>query len=304
MSSDPVPSEPAPSNQVQSDAAPSDRVQSEGPPDLVRAGSGWLAVREPADAAARSVELVDELRARLPSGGVLVVHDLGSGTGSMARWLAPQLEVAQRWILYDRDEDLLREAATLPAPTAGDGSAVTVETRALDVTRLTEADLADADLITASALLDMLGASELTRLVDACACAGCPVLITLSVVGRVDLTPADPLDEHVMSAFNAHQRRSLGTERLLGPDAARAAVEVLSRRGLEVTTRPSPWVLDHRHSAVVQQWLAGWLAAALEQQPDLRELAGDYVRRRTTEAAEGQLSVTVHHEDVLAVRRT
>ena len=35
---------------------------------------------------------------------------------------------------------------------------------------------------------------ELAGLVDVCAEVGCPVLLTLSVVGRVELAPADPLD--------------------------------------------------------------------------------------------------------------
>ena len=53
-----------------------------------RAGSGWLALREPADAAARAPQLVEELRSYLPEDRGLTVHDLGCGTGSMARWLA------------------------------------------------------------------------------------------------------------------------------------------------------------------------------------------------------------------------
>ncbi len=56
----------------------------------VRAGSDWLALREPSDAAARAVELVEELRACLPVDGA-EIHDLGCGTGSMARWLAARL---------------------------------------------------------------------------------------------------------------------------------------------------------------------------------------------------------------------
>ena len=56
----------------------------------VRAAPDWLALREPAGAAARSTGLVEVLRAHLPTDGLLV-HDLGSGTGSMARWLAPRL---------------------------------------------------------------------------------------------------------------------------------------------------------------------------------------------------------------------
>ena len=284
------------------DPAPSPGPQpatTPGPPP-VRAGSAWLALREPADAAARSVELVEALSSRLPTGRTLQVHDLGSGTGSMARWLAPRLARPQHWVLHDRDEDLLHEVASARRPVAGDGSAVTLETRSGDVTRLEEADLAGADLITASALLDMLTAAEVTRLVETCARAGCLVLITLSVVGHVELAPPDPLDETVEEAFNAHQRRVLDTHPLLGPDAARSAADAFAERGFEVTTRPSPWVLGPQHSALVREWLRGWLDAAYEHRPGLREVFGDYERRRVTEAAAGRLSVAVHHEDLLA----
>ena len=51
---------------------------------------------------------------------------------------------------------------------------------------------------------------------------GCPMLLALTVVGRVALTPAEPLDARIGAAFNAHQRRET---RLLGPDAVAAAVE-------------------------------------------------------------------------------
>lgn len=79
----------------------------------------WLALREPADAAARAEDLVDLVRPRLAGAGPLVVHDLGAGTGAMARWLAPRLPGPQHWILHDRDADLLaRAAAGMPAAAA------------------------------------------------------------------------------------------------------------------------------------------------------------------------------------------
>src|SRR5262245_44645208 len=131
----------------------------------------WLALREPADAAARSEELVAEVRSFLPPGGV-IVHDLGCGTGSIARWLAPRLPTPQHWVLYDRDDDLLGRAAASPPLAPAGGGPVSVETRRRDVTRLERDALAGADLVTASALLDLLTADELARFVTSCVEAG------------------------------------------------------------------------------------------------------------------------------------
>jgi hypothetical protein len=266
----------------------------------VRAGAEWLALREPADAAARSPELVEALLSRgWPSRSV--IHDLGSGSGSMARWLAPRLTGAQHWVLHDRDVDLLQLVAEDPPGPAADGAPVTWETRSDDITRLDH--LGDADLVTASALLDMLTAEELERLVTSCAAAGCPVLLALSVVGRVQLGPADPLDQRVADAFNAHQRREGGSGRLLGPDAAAAARDQLASRGMDVLVRASPWRLGPGRAALAGQWLTGWLGAACEQDPRLEEETRSYARERLAQARSGALSVTLHHEDLLALPR-
>ena len=175
----------------------------------------WLVLREPADAEAHSAELADRLARHLPA-GPLVIHDLGGGTGAMGRWLAPRLPGPQRWVVHDRDTDLLELAAA------------SFETRHSDITRLAPEDLAGASLITASALLDMLTADELARMLRPC--AGLPMLLALTVTGRVALSPADPLDARLGAAFNDHQQRG----GRLGPDAVAAAVDQV-RRG-----RPRP----------------------------------------------------------------
>jgi hypothetical protein len=218
----------------------------------------------------------------------------------MARWLAPQLPGAQHWVLYDRDAELLALApADPPTVPAGAGSC-TLETRRRDITRLDPEELSGASLVTASALLDMLTAEELDRLVASCAGAGCPVLATLSVVGRVELEPADPLDEVVQTAFNAHQRRDQGAGQLLGPDALDRAVSAFAGRGLDVVVRPSPWLLGSNRAVLASAWFEGWLGAALEQQPDLQHVTISYRKRRLAEAISGRLEVTVHHQDLLA----
>jgi Methyltransferase domain len=269
----------------------------------VRVSPGWLALREPADGQARAADLVQQVRSHLPAGGRLVIRDLGCGTGAMRRWLAPQLPGPQHWIMYDRDAELLAVAAADPPVVAADGAAVTCETRQRDITRLDPGELAGSALITASALLDVLTVDELERFVAACAGPGCPVLVTISVAGCVDLTPADPLDERIAAAFNAHQRRTTGEWRLLGPDAVGAAVDAFTRLGVDVLVRPSPWRLGAAQAALAAEWFTGWVGAAREQRPELTAATGDYARRRLAEAAAGRLDVTVHHEDLLALPR-
>jgi hypothetical protein len=269
----------------------------------VRVSREWLGLREPADAAARARELADHLVQQRPRAGQWVIHDLGGGTGSMGRWLAPRLPGPQYWVVHDRDPDLLAlAAADCPGP-AADGAAVTVEPRQSDLTRLGVDDLAGASVITASALLDMLTAEELAGLITVCADARCPMLLTLSVVGRVRLDPPDPLDRRVAAAFNDHQRRVTERGRLLGPDAVEFAVEEFGRLGREVLVRDSPWRLGAAETDLASEWFIGWVGAACEQQAELAAETTGYARRRLEQAGDGRLLVTVEHADLLVLPR-
>jgi hypothetical protein len=269
---------------------------------VVRVTQEWLALREPADAAARARDLVEHLQRHRPADGRWVIHDLGCGTGAMGRWLAPLLPGRQHWIAHDRDDDLLARAVDDFPGAAADGTEVSVEAKHSDISRLHPRDLAGATLVTASALLDMLTGTELARLLGVCARAGCPILLTLSVIGGVEVTPADPLDDRVAAAFNAHQRRATARGRLLGPDAVAFALEELGRLGLEVLVRPSPWRLDTTEQAeLTAEWLTGWIGAACEQQPELAPEIDVYTRRRRSQLGAGELTVTVGHEDLLAL---
>lgn len=268
--------------------------------DVARADADWLTLRESADAAARSVELVDALRPHLPTDG-LVVHDLGCGTGSMARWLAPQLHAPQHWVGYERDEDLLSRSATTPPPRSVDCQLVTVERRLRDITRLPTEDLDGASLVTASALLDMMTSAEIDRVVATLASAACPVLITLSVIGQVELVPAHPLDGQFTAAFNAHQMRDTGHGPLTGPLAVNVASHALKQKGYTIHLAPSLWHLVSRDSALLNAWLEGWVGAACEQDPSLRPCATDYLGWRVEQIEVDKLTVTIHHHDLLAL---
>jgi hypothetical protein len=216
----------------------------------------------------------------------------------MGRWLAPLLPGPQHWVLHDQDPDLLALAVANPPPAP---AAVTVTASVTDITQMQPGEFADASLITASALLDVLTDDEMSRLVGACAAAACPSLLTLSVTGEVALTPADPLDERIAAAFNDHQRRATERGRLLGPDAVEHASREFRRLGADVIVRPSPWQLGPAQAALIAEWLDGWVGAASEQHPELIPDCASYTRRRLDQLSAGELEVTVGHADLLAL---
>ncbi|MFF9481922.1 methyltransferase domain-containing protein [Streptomyces sp. NPDC014733] len=276
--------------------------------DTPRYAPGWLTLREPADAAARATaplgplrDLLARRRRKLPPKTPLTVRDLGCGTGSMARWLAPRLPGPQHWILQDHDPRLLALATGSLPPAAADGAPVTAATACADLTRLTAADLAGTDLLTASALLDMLTPGEIDALAAACVAAGCPALLTLSVTGRPAFTSYDPLDADLTAAFNDHQRRTTAGRRLLGPDAAATARAAFARRGASVTTYAADWQLGAGQRELTAAWLRGWVGAAVEQRPELAGAAAGYLRGREAELAAGTLGVTLGHDDLLVL---
>ena len=146
-------------------------------------------------------------------------------------------------------------------------------------------DLAGASLVTASALLDLLTADELAGLVAACAGAGCPALLTLSVVGRVELTPG-------RSAGRPRSPRRSTPTSAARPAAAACSAPTPSRSrrgvqpaGVDVLVRPSPWRLGADQADLAAEWFTGWLGAACEQQAELagrpaRTRAGAWRRRQ------------------------
>ena len=75
----------------------------------------WLALREPADRAARSVDVTRFVLDSLARETAPVLVDLGCGTGSNVRYLAPQIPGC-RWRLVDDDEQLLSVARVAAVP--------------------------------------------------------------------------------------------------------------------------------------------------------------------------------------------
>jgi len=265
--------------------------------DVIAVSPDWLAMREDADGRSRSRRLARAAARRLEE--PLVVHDLGSGTGSMMRWLAPLLPGPQTWVLHDWNGDLLRVAASVPAfDTRGDHVEVTASVEHFEHLRTDH--LAGASLVTASALLDVLTEDEVEAIVAACVAAGAPALLSLTVTGRVRIEPADPGDRVFEAAFNDHQRRVEDGRRLLGPDAVAAAAAAFRRAGWITRVAGSGWRLRAADRALADEWLEGWVGAAVEQRPALAEWGEEYLANRRRHLASGELRIIVHHADLLA----
>jgi SAM-dependent methyltransferase len=256
----------------------------------------WLALREPVDHRSRAAELLPPLRQWWSARGASVVLDLGAGTGSNVRYLAPMLTGAQRWTLVDHDADLLARVEAPPGE-------VDVRTVQGDLAREGLAEVPRADLVTASALLDLVSRAWLERLVDACAAAGCGALFALTYDGRIEWSGggADCLDASVREAVHEHQRMDKGLGPALGPAAARVAAELFRARGYRTVLASSPWVLGPSDDALADALVQGWAGAAAEQRPAEERRVRAWAERRRADIAHGRFALCVGHLDLLAL---
>jgi hypothetical protein len=267
--------------------------------EVLEVSSDWLSLREAQDSRARSRDLARAVLALLPD-GPMTVHDLGSGTGSMMRWLAPLLPGPQAWVLHDWNANLTRHALDGEAPRDRDGAPVSITTRVGELEELRAADLEGASLVTASALLDVLTASEAHAIVEACVEVGAPTLLSLSVTGEVELRPWDARDKLFETAFNAHQRREVHDRRLLGRYGAPIVQGLFELAGWKVRKARTSWRIADTEPRLLNEWFDGWIDAAEEQSPTLRADAAGYRELRRSQLDRGELSAVVYHLDLLA----
>ncbi len=267
--------------------------------EILEVSGDWLALREPEDAAARSLDLA-LVAAELLADGPIVVHDLGSGTGSMMRWLAPVLPGPQTWFLHDWSAQLTEMAINHLRPADRDNAQISVFGRTGNLADLSPDDLAGASLVTASALLDVLTSEEIHTIVGACVAAHTPALLSLSVTGGVQLNPRDERDTAFGNAFNAHQVRHANGRRQSGRYAPPIACELFEEAGWHVRQATTLWRLDQRQPGLLSEWFCGWVNAAVEQEPQLRAEADRYRQSRLAQIELGELSARVEHVDLLA----
>jgi hypothetical protein len=260
--------------------------------------SDWLALREAADEAARSAALTQAVVEKLPHGKPLRAVDLGTGTGSNVRYLMPRLPAdAQQWLLVDRDRSLLTQAIRSLRPV----HSIVVETREMNLGALDPRLFARRDLVTASALLDLVSEAWLRALAGECRTAGATVLFALTYNGRSHCTPAEPEDETIRELMNRHQRQNdKGFGTAAGPDAVDATERCFADVGYQVTREPSDWALAPGAHALQRQLVEGWAFAAREMARDQTPMIDDWLRRRLAHIVANRSHITVGHEDLAA----
>ena len=277
-----------------------------------RFDAAWLALREPFDHAARSVALARRLAARLPDRRPRLI-DLGAGTASLFRFLAPIIGRGLSWTLIDADAALLEDAFGRTAAwarrrgyavgmSADELAVITpsgtwrIAARVVDLTGTLP--LADADAVVCSALLDLVSAAWLDRLFDA---LRVPILASLTADARVVWQPRHPLDALVMSGFRRHQQRDKGFGAALGGTAHAAALRALAARGFATASALTDWRVPRSALAMQRALIEGTASAARDAAPQRTSAIEAWQVARLRQALRARLAIRVGHRDILAI---
>jgi hypothetical protein len=252
----------------------------------------WLALREPADHAARSLELTRAVAGALSASSPIRVLDLGSGSGSNFRYLAPHLPARQQWLLVDRNRALLSHAGRA-------GSAA--ETLAADLAVLDQTLFTARALVTASALLDLVSERWLTALAALCREANASVLFALTYDGRIQCWPREVEDCTIRDLVNEHQRTDKGFGPALGPDATDRAASCFSAAGYVVRRAGSDWTLGSDARGLQHALIDGWARAAETVAPAQSPIIRAWRARRRAHVESGRSRLLVGHQDLAGV---
>jgi hypothetical protein len=263
--------------------------------------AAWLALREPHDAAARSPIVADRLAAWRWERGGLRVLDLGAGTGSNLRCTAPGLGGEQSWTLVELDAELIAAGQErLERLARGQAWRLAWTYRRLDLARdLERLEAERPDLISASALLDLVAEPWLARLAALRARTGAALHVVLTYDGRIGWNPPDLADAVAAGLVNRHQRTDKGFGPALGPDAAPALQHLLADPPGELLVERSDWLLGPGDREIQSALLAGYAEAAASISASSATEISAWRDRRARLIVDGRSRLTVGHLDLL-----
>jgi SAM-dependent methyltransferase len=276
----------------------------------------WLALREPADHRSRSAALLASLAKRVDGRDPLRITDLGCGTGSNLRATAPALGPNQEWTLVDYDPALLERAARVLTEWADearaigdhlvlvkDGKNIGVTFRIADLNVELEQVISGAiDLVTASALFDLISEAWMRRFIAALKTTPALFYTVLTYNGEDEFIPAHPFDWGILNAFRIHQKRDKGFGPAEGPDAAATLARLLKEAGYAVETADTPWVLKPSDIALKTELLKGLHGAAMETGLIADNGANDWLFWRTSMGDQKGSRLKTGHTDILAAK--
>lgn len=268
----------------------------------------WLALREPVDHRSRDPHLAARVAQHLAGASETRIVDLGCGTGSNLRALAPQLGARQSWTLVDYDARLLtaaRERLLAWADSTTDcrvgvilhknDREIAVRFRQADLVRDLDAALGEAaDLITASALFDLCSAPFIERFAEAVAARRAAFYTVLTYDGVQTWQPEHPADDAMRQAFIAHQKTDKGFGISAGPAAPASLAAAFRKAGYTVEEADTPWRLGPADSNLIADLATGFAGAVEETGRIDAKTISDWHRIARTGAIVG-------HTDTLAL---
>jgi hypothetical protein len=270
----------------------------------------WLALREPVDHASVDARLREKVAGLFASRDVLRLTDLGSGSGSSLRGLAPHLPDRQVWRLVDYDRALLdhaRGALSEWADEVIDAGAelqlrrghkhITVGFLQADLSQGVAASVtADADIVTSAAFFDLVSEPWIARFTEALRARALPLYAMLTYNGQETWSPPHAADANMLAAFHADQHRDKGFGPAAGPEAAGLLAANLLSRGFELYEAESPWRLGATEARLMEALAEGSASAVAATGAVPHEDVENWrVARRSAE------NCIIGHRDLLAL---
>lgn len=272
----------------------------------------WLSLREPVDHRSINPQLRARFVQHFADRNAAAVADLGSGSGSSLRALAPYLPQRQTWYLADHDPALLahaREALSAWAEKTEScdgrlllekaGKRVDVCFVQADLGESVPAALLDeADVVTSSAFFDLVSGDWIARFAASLAARRLPLYAMLTYDGIEIWQPPHRCDAAMLAAFHADQHRDKGFGPAAGPDAVPALESALFAHTYDVMRGDSPWLLDSADSALIAALAEGSATAiAASGKAPAPDIASWRLARVHA------LGCTIGHADILALPR-